>query len=386
MMAEAESSHEESPSTCSEPSADAPLVWAILCGRAGDNGQIIALACALGWRVEVKRLVYHRNGRLLDVWRGTTLAGIDQKKSSPLGAPWPDVIISASMQNEPVCRWIVEQSGGRTKYVHLGKPWAKMASFDLVITVPEYKWIADRPNILRNVCSLHDVNQAKLSEKAERWAPDVAHLPKPHVSLLVGGYAGPYAFDRVDAERLGREASELVRGQGGALLVTTSARTSRAVVETLVASLDVPFTLHEWNSEADENPYIGFLGLADSIIVTSDSTSMLAEACATQKPVYMFDLAGPRGGQPKAAIWRRLNKNRMQAFLYRNVLLRIAPKKIKRDISRVHAELIGAGRAVWLGEAFPDELPGPLDEMPRAIARVRALVGDGIFSQRKSAR
>ena len=83
----------------------------------------------------------------------------------------------------------------------------------------------------------------------------------------------------------------------------------------------------------------------------------------------MFDLAGPRVGQPKAPIWRRLNKNRMQAFLYRNVLLRIAPKKIKRDISRVHAELIGAGRAVWLGEAFPDELPGPLDEMPRAIAR-----------------
>ena len=67
MMAEAGSNHEESPSTCSEPSPDAPLVWAILCGRAGDNGQILALACALGWHVEIKRLAYHFNGRLLDV-------------------------------------------------------------------------------------------------------------------------------------------------------------------------------------------------------------------------------------------------------------------------------------------------------------------------------
>ena len=377
MMVEAGVSHEESLSTDSEIGVDGPVVWAVLCERAGDNAQILALARALGWRVEVKRLRYRRNGRFLDVWRGTTLLGIDRKNSSPLDGPWPDLIISASMQNEPVCRWIRKQSDGRTRYVHLGKPWAKIASFDLVITVPEYRWIPDRPNVLRNVCSLHDVNLARLSEEAAKWVPEASGLPTPFVTLLVGGYAGPYAFDRLDAERLGREASDFVRRAGGSLLVTTSARTSAASVESLVASIDVPFTLHEWSPEAEENPYAGFLGLADSIIVTSDSTSMLAEACATQKPVYMFDLSGPRSGAEQGPWWRRFNRNRAKAFLYRNVLLKIAPNKIKRDISRVHEELIAAGRATWLGDEFPDKQPGPLDEMPRAIKRVRQVTADG---------
>src|SRR2546430_3147380 len=38
----------------------------------------------------------------------------------------------------------------------------------------------------------------------------------------------------------------------------------------------------------------GYLALADSIIVTGDSISMLTEACVTRKPVYIFDFGeGP---------------------------------------------------------------------------------------------
>ena len=41
-----------------------------------------------------------------------------------------------------------------------------------------------------------------------------------------------------------------------------------------------------------ENPYFGFLAHADQIVVTCDSVSMVSEACATGKPVYVFDLPG----------------------------------------------------------------------------------------------
>ena len=46
-----------------------------------------------------------------------------------------------------------------------------------------------------------------------------------------------------------------------------------------------------WNGAGD-NPYFGYLGLADAIVVTGDSVSMVSEACATGKPVYVFDLEG----------------------------------------------------------------------------------------------
>ena len=32
-----------------------------------------------------------------------------------------------------------------------------------------------------------------------------------------------------------------------------------------------------------------FLGLADRVIVTADSVSMMTEACVTERPVYLYD-------------------------------------------------------------------------------------------------
>jgi mitochondrial fission protein ELM1 len=44
-----------------------------------------------------------------------------------------------------------------------------------------------------------------------------------------------------------------------------------------------------WDGQG-ANPYFGYLGLADAIVVTSDSVSMVSEACATGKPVYVYAL------------------------------------------------------------------------------------------------
>ena len=43
---------------------------------------------------------------------------------------------------------------------------------------------------------------------------------------------------------------------------------------------------------AGENPYFGYLALADAIVVTGDSVSMTSEACASGKPVYVAAMAG----------------------------------------------------------------------------------------------
>ena len=40
------------------------------------------------------------------------------------------------------------------------------------------------------------------------------------------------------------------------------------------------------------NPYFGYLAHADQIVATCDSVSMVSEACATGKPVYVYDLPG----------------------------------------------------------------------------------------------
>ena len=46
-----------------------------------------------------------------------------------------------------------------------------------------------------------------------------------------------------------------------------------------------------WDGTGD-NPYFAMLGLADAMIVTADSVSMVSEAAATGKPVHVVPLDG----------------------------------------------------------------------------------------------
>lgn len=361
-----------------------PKVWAIMCYRAGDNSQIIALAEALGWPFEIKQLVYRKFGYGLDVLRCSTTAGIVKHKSDPFNPPWPDLLISAAMRNEPVCRWIQKQTDGMTRYVHIGRPWARLANFDLVVTVPEYRSPV-RPNVLHNQLSLHRVTEHRLAEAAATWTPRLAHLPKPYIAALIGGYSGPYAFDHEKATRLGHEASAMASAAGGSLLVTTSARTPRSLAGSLAAAISVPTHFFRWTPDPAVNPYYAYLALADAIIVTSDSAAMLAEACATRKPVYIFDLGGgASAAQPtpswlsSARRWQNWRIDHLKAFFYRQ-MMHIPPRRLTRDVRLVHQFLIASGRAVWLGQRFPPgPPPPPLEDMQRTVERVRTLFIDNV--------
>ncbi len=345
-----------------------PRVWLIQSYRAGENAQLLALAEALDWPFELKRLVYRPWGFLVDLSRRVSLAGIDRSRSSPLRPPWPDLVIAAGLRNEPVARWIRRQAGDRVRLVHIGRPWTDLRRFDLVITTPQYR-LPPRPNVLPNALTLQRATADRLAEAAALWAPRLAALPRPYIAVLVGGNSGPYTFDRAAAERLGRAANALAVESGGSLLVTSSARTPPESFEALAATLRQPAYLYRWTPDGGGNPYYGLLALADALIVTSDSIAMLTEACATRKPVYIFDMgAGPSDRPWTLAHWA--------AFGYRQ-LLRFGPRKLGRDVGLVHRASIDAGRAVWLGQTFPPgPPPPPLKDVQRAVARVRALFAD----------
>jgi mitochondrial fission protein ELM1 len=356
-----------------------PRVWLLTAYRAGEQSQLLALAEALGWPFQIKRLVHRRLGSLLDVWRGTTLAGIVRHRSSPLTPPWPDLVIAAGMRNEPVARWIRRQSGGQTRLVHVGRPWAALDRFELVVTTPQYR-LPDHPRVLHNQTTLQRVTSTRLADAARQWQPRLAHLPRPYIAVIVGGPSGPYTLDAVKGDRLGRAANAMAQASGGALLVTTSARTPVATTDALVAVLTAPANICRWTPQLHDNPYYGYLALADALIVTCDSIAMLSEACATGKPVYMFDLGEGSDrlappvvdGDPPPG-W---DGARLRAWGYRQ-LMRFGPRRLSRDLRLVHQQLIASGRAIWLGQPFPAATPPPLDDVQRAVARVQALFAAG---------
>jgi mitochondrial fission protein ELM1 len=345
-----------------------PVIWLIDAYRAGERGQVRALVDALGWPCEIKQLDYRSWAFLPHVLGQSTLFGLRPDAREQLQAPWPDLVISCGVRNEPVCRWIRQQSGGKTRYVHVGRPWGELSGFDLVITTPQYR-VSAAANVVHNTLTLHQVNEKRLAASADRWRDPFSGLPGPHIAVFVGGNSGPFTLGPRAAERLARQASQLIRDSGGSLLVTTSSRTPQVATRALQKNIDVPHFFHEWSSGDDDNPYFGMLALGDQLIVTADSIAMVSEACATGKPVLLFDLGGmcPLHQQPRDF--------RLGGMLYAG-LMRWLWQPLSRDITEVHRRLLSGDRVSWLGEApVCAGIPRETD-MERAVRAVRVLLGE----------
>jgi len=92
------------------------------------------------------------------------------------------------------------------------------------------------------------------------------------------------------AYRLGVEVRSFAESTGGTVFATTSRRTGRQAAPALKKGLGHCGYLHEWEPAQSDNPYLAYLALADILIVTGESESMLADAAATGKPVYIYPL------------------------------------------------------------------------------------------------
>jgi mitochondrial fission protein ELM1 len=115
-------------------------------------------------------------------------------------------------------------------------------------------------------------------------------LPRPLIAVLVGGSNKRQNCSPEVVNHLADLLIAAVRECGGALAITPSRRTGEENEKILRERLQsVP--LFFWDG-IEDNPYMGLLALADAIVVTSDSVSMVSEACATGKPVHVFNIGG----------------------------------------------------------------------------------------------
>ncbi len=346
-----------------------PRVWVLNSYRAGENRQIRGLAERLGLPWVAKQMCYLPRAGTVGVLRRVSLAGIDLARSDPLTAPWPDLLISAGLRNEPVARWVRARSGGRTRIVFLGRTWVSPDELDLLITTPQYR-LNHHPRVVHNLLTQHDVTPHRLAEAREAWEPRFAQLARPRLGALVGGRSGPYAFRPQTAARLARSLDDLRARTGGSVVATTSARTPAWVGEILERELREPCLVHRWRPGDPGNPYLGILACCDELVVSGDSVAMLSEAAATGAPVRIFPL-NDRGPEDRD----------LQASLYR-LLMRWGPERASRDVSLFHQAYVAAGCGSLLHPSQPavgDASAGgntAADEARRTVERVLALLDD----------
>ena len=120
-------------------------------------------------------------------------------------------------------------------------------------------------------------------------------LKRPLVAVLLGGSNGRYRLDRASAPRLAAELAGMAQRDNVGVVVTPSRRTDPAVTALIREAL-APLGGWVWDFTG-ENPYFGMLALADLIVVTQDSVSMISEASATSAPVLFARCPDRRGGR-----------------------------------------------------------------------------------------
>jgi mitochondrial fission protein ELM1 len=264
-----------------------PTVWAVHDGKIGMINQVTGLAEALGWPIVQKELHVRAPWSRLPPrfwWRPFAAVRQDGDDFAP---PWPDVIIACGRNTVALARAAKRASGNRLCWVQVQDPRFARGEADLLV-VPGHD-PATGGNVIRTLGAVHRVTPARLAEGAQKFAPMFAGLPRPLVAVLIGGSNRAY---RLTGARLAQLADDLaaLAGQGVGLAITVSRRTLAEGGDLLRQRLEgLPAIV--WDGSGD-NPYFGMLGLADAIIATADSVSMVSEAAATGKPVHVVELDG----------------------------------------------------------------------------------------------
>jgi mitochondrial fission protein ELM1 len=172
--------------------------------------------------------------------------------------------------------------------VQVQNPRMDIRGFDLIIANRHDELTG--PNVFVTRTALHRVTQARLDAEAAAWRERFAAFGRPLVAVLLGGSNGRYRLDADAGAKLAADLADMVRRDKVGIVVTPSRRTDPAVTALVRTALE-PLGGWVWDLTGD-NPYFGMLALADLIIVTQDSVSMISEAAATAAPVLVAALPG----------------------------------------------------------------------------------------------
>lgn len=300
-------------------------IWLLHGARAGDNAQTRALSSRFDVPVIEKQLEYNALYMVPNALKGASLASLNPQARELIKPPWPRVVIATGKRSVAIARYINEQSGGKTRLVQIGRPRANLAAFDLVLTTPQYGLLA-ADNVIELPVPLSPiVSDGSDEEKAfqDELAGDKS---RPFIVVVTGGNSSTQKFTVVAAQKLAELSLHHAEGKGGSVFAISSPRTPDDVVGVLKEKFAEPAVFLPWRKTqvGEVNPYPALLAMADEVIITSDSASMISDGLTLGKKVLIFQLpTGILGRFAHAVqfIFKKLDKYSVDGWMWSRFLI-----------------------------------------------------------------
>ena len=194
-----------------------------------------------------------------------------------------DIVISCGRKSVIPSIYLKNKYKKKIINIHIQDPKVSLNKFDFVVA-PEHDGLKGK-NVLRSKGSIHYLTDKELEDNKDYLKSKVNK--KKLVTLVVGGPNKYYDYNDTIIDEIFLKIKDNFISKGYQLIFIPSMRTPKNIINKAKNYFDENQIIV---TDVDKKAYLSSLKLADHIVVTCDSTSMISEAAITGKPIYLAQM------------------------------------------------------------------------------------------------
>ena len=191
----------------------------------------------------------------------------------------PDIIISCGRKSV-IPSIFLKRKNSKIFTIHIQDPKVNFNNFDAIVA-PEHDNLKGE-NIYTSKGAIHYITEPEIS-KAKQYLYDKIEGEKI-VSLILGGPNKYYSFKSNQIIKIFNKIKSIFVSNGYKIIVIPSMRTPKEIID--LATKEMGSCSHVVN-KVDKQAYLSAYALANYVVVTCDSTSMISEAATSGKPIFV---------------------------------------------------------------------------------------------------
>ena len=167
--------------------------------------------------------------------------------------------------------------------IHIQDPKVSLNNFDLIIC-PDHDKICGE-NIIKTKGAIHYLTKKEIDKNKDYIK--VERENKKIVSFILGGPNKYYNYSEEQVNIIFNKIKTLFTPDKYKIIVIPSYRTPENIIKKAFNTFSHNNVVFK---DIDKNAYLSSLSVADIIVITCDSTSMISEAAMTGKPIYLLNM------------------------------------------------------------------------------------------------
>tara|TARA_B100000686_G_scaffold78962_1_gene85121 strand:- start:145 stop:1092 length:948 start_codon:yes stop_codon:yes gene_type:complete len=255
-------------------------------GMHGMISQVEGMAKALNaeYRHKIVRLSFPWN--LIPAKFTPVSAVILKDKISITEEEMPDLVISCGRKSV-VPSILLKKKNPKIFTIHVQDPKVSLNNFDAIIA-PEHDDLNGN-NVFSSKGAIHYITEEEI-EKAKPYLVKKINSTKI-ISLILGGPNKYYSFDDKQLIEIFNKIKSNFVSDGYKVIVIPSMRTPKSSIELAKKEMD---SCGYVVSSVDKQAYLSAYALANYVVVTCDSTSMISEAATSGKPIFVAHMSAKK--------------------------------------------------------------------------------------------